>query len=324
MMKRFLLTLLTICLLLHPFACRAITDEEKKASFDAAVSELEAWLENPQNPSSTLDSIYSVLDELGGYSCSEGLKYYVMVLQKAENEVFDDEALHDITVMENDRNLSSFISADSVSAIAAPQVLSAYYYGRKAQAEGRISEAVEFFKQSGGFYDSNRRMSQLLPLMPAVGSTAAISEPLFSQNGFLILDAAPLLVSRSVLDGNNDALVLQRLTENPEKYADIAVQSDLSALTAAELRLYQPVIVLSYICDQPLEHDVEMKLSLILNGEELGGSSASVSLRYENGIIYADFGKAIAAASSLQKGEYTLRLTLDSLLAWQGTLRIIN
>lgn len=67
-----------------------------------------------------------------------------------------------------------------------------------------------------------------------------------------------------------------------------------------------------------------MKLSLILNGEELGGSSASVSLRYENGIIYADFGKAIAAASSLQKGEYTLRLTLDSLLAWQGTLRIIN
>ena len=43
MMKRFLLTLLTICLLLHPFACRAITDEEKKASFDAAVSELEAW-----------------------------------------------------------------------------------------------------------------------------------------------------------------------------------------------------------------------------------------------------------------------------------------
>ena len=41
-------------------------------------------------------------------------------------------------------------------------------------------------------------------------------------------------------------------------------------------------------------------------------------------VVLIDFGKAIAAASSLQKGEYTLRLTLDSLLAWQGTLRIIN
>lgn len=321
-MKKLLCVVLFLCLMLTAVSGLALTGQEKEQYFDAAVTELTGWLERPGKSVEVLDSIYSFLEELGGYSCSEGLLYYVRILQMVEQENFGEDMQACFSIVENDRNLDAFFKQKEHASIAPVPVLRAYCDGRQAQSEGRVMDAVECFRQCGGFYDTNSRLMKLIPQAAALEEPLPADEPPFSENGFTVVNVKTFLVSRSVTDGDNAMDILRQLADTPEKYGEIIQQNDYSNVTLAQIRANQPLVLLYYQCDSPMDRSIIMSLSVSLYGQEIGRTEESIALRYSDGIIYADFSRAAGRTNLLSAGQYVYRIDLDGHPAWQGIMNI--
>lgn len=166
--KSFSLLLLTAFLLvfLQPAGVCALTEAEKDEVFQAAVMELEEYLENPGVSGRSLDACISKFSELGKFKKSDSFKRYATALQMIESGEFGrllDANFQYIKTAE----FESYLSDLDSTVLGSPETLEVYGAGRKAEQSGACAEAMEAYSRCFDFYDAADRHFALLEKMSA-------------------------------------------------------------------------------------------------------------------------------------------------------------
>ena len=90
LLRGILFTLLLAVLVSGSFA-ENISSSDKADWYNAAVMQLETYIESLSHNSEELEGIRDTFDKLGGYSMSMHFGYYISALAKIDNAEFDFE-----------------------------------------------------------------------------------------------------------------------------------------------------------------------------------------------------------------------------------------
>lgn len=140
----------------------ATSNKDKQDKYNNAVEQLETYLEsiNDDDKLSNLDDIIDAFNELGNFSFSQALKFYVMALQKIEMDEYDFMLGVYIESMEKNTRFIEYLSSLE-SPIYTVEEFKHYMEGRKAEFEGRDSDASAAYDLCNGYYDSAVRQMAL-------------------------------------------------------------------------------------------------------------------------------------------------------------------
>ncbi len=160
-MRGVLAALLCVVLLMTGVSSLALTSNEKENMYNLVLAQLENYLEEVEHDDFTeLDLILDQLDELGNYSYSQPLRFYVSALRKVEKNEFDFELDIYLDGLMTYTRFADYLSSND-SPLFTIEEFKAYIDGRKAELEGRVNEAVAAYRACNGFYDSVLRKQTL-------------------------------------------------------------------------------------------------------------------------------------------------------------------
>lgn len=145
------------------FPAFALTSQEKEELYQAAVLQLEAYLDSFGNSSEELTGTINTFKELGGYSQSLNLGYYASVLAKIADEQYDFIMKTYLDMLESDTDFNAYLlDALKDSSIGTADKLKAYAQAREFQHNGEKTTAAEYYKQCGSFFDAKVRYIDLI------------------------------------------------------------------------------------------------------------------------------------------------------------------
>ena len=162
-MKRVLFLLLTVVALMAIVfsATAATTTEEKSRQYQAAISELEAYLESYGNEGN-LYGIQSVFESLGGFEKSKWLYYYTTVLVKLSEETYDFDLLSALELMDSDQRFQDYLNdALRGSPLCSVEELKTYAEGREKENNADPEGAMDCYKNCMSYFDASERYKEL-------------------------------------------------------------------------------------------------------------------------------------------------------------------
>ena len=167
-LHRILAVLITVSLFMFllpagPAGADHSTTEEKETAYNAAIAELETWLETPGEDPALLENCINVFRELEGYKFSyEFSSYYIPLLKYSVEEEFSFNSRRIIgRLEEGNERFRDYLQSLGNSPIQTVSALVAYARGREAQYNGDTGLALQYYRQCDGFYDSAQRIDAL-------------------------------------------------------------------------------------------------------------------------------------------------------------------
>ncbi len=168
MKKSRILALLAVAVLLLaalPVAGRAMSTAEREERYRATLLQLESYLQVAQSGNvGELEIIRANFQDLGRFSHSEGMSYYVTVLLKIEENAFHDHE-YDFAMfaMENDTRFTAYLEElrSNDSAIGTLKELKTYAEAREAEYRGDTDLAFAGYQRCMGFFDATNRAEGL-------------------------------------------------------------------------------------------------------------------------------------------------------------------
>ena len=161
--KKVIAWIMSVLLLFSLIDAHAATSLEKENAYNAAVVQLETYIESLNHNSTKLDGILSAFNELRGYSMSLHFSYYISALTKIDNDEYDlelDNLLSMLDVNEGFRNYLADMRNDS--SIGTVDELIAYAHARELEYKGNNKQAQENYKSCMTFYDASQRYYDLV------------------------------------------------------------------------------------------------------------------------------------------------------------------
>ena len=162
-MKRLLFLILTVVALMAiVFPATAVTTtEEKSRQYQAAIRELEAYLESYGNEGN-LYGIQSVFESLGKFEQSKSLYYYTTVLIKLSEETYDFELLSTLELLDLDQRFQDYLNdALRGSPLCSVEELKTYAEGREKENNADPEAAMECYKNCMSYFDASERYKEL-------------------------------------------------------------------------------------------------------------------------------------------------------------------
>ena len=160
--RQLIAVLLACILLLSSASAYAITSTEKENNYNAAVTQLEVYLESAGNSSAELAGIRTVFDSLGGYEQSRFLGYYASVLMKIADEEYDYELYMFLDMLERNQSFNVYLKESlKGSSIGSVEELKAYAHGREYEHDGANSEAINCYSECLNYFDASARYFKL-------------------------------------------------------------------------------------------------------------------------------------------------------------------
>lgn len=142
---------------------QAATSLEKENAYNAAVVQLEAYIESLNHNSIELDGILSTFNDLRGYSMSLHFSYYISALAKIDNAEYDLELDNLLSMLEVNAGFNNYLfDMRNDSSIGTIDELIAYAHAREAEHKKENMQAQEYYKCCMTFYDSSQRYYGLI------------------------------------------------------------------------------------------------------------------------------------------------------------------
>ena len=164
MRTKRIVALIVVLVFLFSFASSfATTSAEKENAYNAAVMQLETYLEAISDQSVDLSGTLSTFNELGGYSKSLQFGYYVLILLKIQNEEYDLELDNLLSMLKANESFRKYLAdMRNDSSIGTIDELIAYAHAREEESKGKIEQAKENYRNCLDFYDSSSRYYALV------------------------------------------------------------------------------------------------------------------------------------------------------------------
>ncbi len=146
-------------------AAHAQTTMEKDEIYNAAVLQLETYLEERHEESGKLQLILAAFEDLKGYNMSRQFSHYVTVLLKVANHEFDWELKIEMESLSGEsyqrfrQYLEELFKYSSIGTI---QNLIDYTTAREYEYNGETKQAVAQYKKCLEFFDADQRYTELL------------------------------------------------------------------------------------------------------------------------------------------------------------------
>ena len=156
--KRFTAFVLVMIIITMAIPSYAMTSTEKENHYNAAIMQLETYLESFESNPIALMEIRSAFDELQGYEQSKFFGYYVSSLIKVEEEEYDYELYTFLDVLKANAGFIKYLDETlNSSAIGSIDELIAYATAREYEHQGDAQKAAEYYKQCSNYYDASER-----------------------------------------------------------------------------------------------------------------------------------------------------------------------
>lgn len=162
---RIALLIVLILSLVTFSAAHAQTTMEKDEIYNAAVLQLETYLEERHEESGKLQLILAAFEDLKGYNMSRQFSHYVTVLLKVANHEFDWELKIEMESLSGEsyqrfrQYLEELFKYSSIGTI---QNLIDYTTAREYEYNGDTKQAVAQYKKCLEFFDADQRYTELL------------------------------------------------------------------------------------------------------------------------------------------------------------------
>ena len=169
MNRRAAALILAVLLLFKPLdVSLAQTTADREALYDAAVLQLETYLENAVDDVAALERLLNVFTELKSYRQSRGFSHYVTVLLKATLGEFDFQYTAETRMLCNDsyQDFRDYL-ADSLkdSSVRTVEELVRYTEGRRLEAAGDNAGAGAAYAECLNYFDADPRYQALQQLL---------------------------------------------------------------------------------------------------------------------------------------------------------------
>ena len=159
---RLIAMLLAGFLFLSCVPAHAITSAEKENNYNAAVLELETYLESYGNDSAALLGISATFNDLHGYAKSTCFVNYISVLMKIAGEEYDSDMDFLLFMLEVNEGFKKYLEdMRNDSSIGTINELEAYARAREYEHNGNMEAAMENYRQCLDFFDSQHRLTTL-------------------------------------------------------------------------------------------------------------------------------------------------------------------
>ncbi len=146
------------------FPATALTSQEKEEQYNAAVQQLETYLESSGNSSAELAGIRAAFEELGGYGYSRFLGYYTAVLMMTAEEEYNYDLFTLLDMMSVNTRFCAYLEdLRESSSIGTVLELEAYVGAREQEHRGNLAQAWEGYRQCLNFFDADRRYMEIKP-----------------------------------------------------------------------------------------------------------------------------------------------------------------
>lgn len=177
MKAKQVITIIVLAIILTSFWSSALTMTtiDKEKNYNAAVLQLEVYLETIEENTTELAKIKSSFESLRGYEQSTFFSYYVTVLMKVSEETYDYD-LHmylDMLVMNSDFD-KYLLDTLKGSPIGSVRYLKTYVLAREYEHTGDTDKAIEFYGDCLSYFDASKRYSSLLKIKDQKVYDAAI------------------------------------------------------------------------------------------------------------------------------------------------------
>ena len=150
--------LLAGVLFLSCVPAHAMTTTEKENNYNAAILQLETYLESAGNSSAELAGVRAAFDALGGYEQSRFLSYYTSVLMKIADEEYDYELYMFLDMLERNQSFNAYLKETlKGSSIGSVEELKSYTHGRVYEHDGANSEAIACYGECLNYFDASAR-----------------------------------------------------------------------------------------------------------------------------------------------------------------------
>ena len=162
--RKILSILCAMVMLVSTTSAFAMTTADKESNYNAAVLQLETYLETSGDNSAELAKIQSAFNELGGYEQSKFLGYYVSVLMKIADEAYDDFTLMlNLDMMDKNEGFKAYLKdALNGSSIGSVEDLIEYTNAREAEYKQDDEQAIAHYENCLGFFDASERYRSLI------------------------------------------------------------------------------------------------------------------------------------------------------------------
>lgn len=162
-MKRFcriLAAVLFIVIICCQATAFALTGKEKEERFNAALRQLETYLETFDSDNRNISAIVRAFRELENYSNSLQLWNYSLILQMIEEGDFGILMDTKLAILKKSAPFADYVKSLK-SAIQPVSDLEQYARGREAEKNGSPDEANRHYLNANGFFDSHLRIEQI-------------------------------------------------------------------------------------------------------------------------------------------------------------------
>ncbi|QUC66373.1 hypothetical protein [Aristaeella hokkaidonensis] len=163
--KRIVAFAVVLVFLFSFTSSHATTSSEKENTYNAAVMQLENYLESISSNTVDLEGALSTFNELGGYSKSLQFGYYVQILIKISQGEYDLELDNLLSMLQNNEGFKNYlVDMRNDSSIGTIDEIEAYAHAREAEYKGQTEQAKEYYRNCLDFYDSSSRYYALVSL----------------------------------------------------------------------------------------------------------------------------------------------------------------
>lgn len=159
-MKRFFGFALCLMLLLQAIPVSVSADASNRAMYNTAIDDLDTYLLICDDDADWLECIMEEFTD-SGYKYSEQFGYYAEALLMALNDDYSWRQIFCLDEIINDSGFAAYLEKQGFEGIRTAEYLENYIYGRQAEYEGRIDDAVMFYELTEGYYDADARMIEL-------------------------------------------------------------------------------------------------------------------------------------------------------------------
>ena len=163
-MKRLLCLLLAIMVMYITIipALAVTTTEEKNRQYQAAINELETYLETNDSSIGNLYGIQAVFATLGGFEQSKSLNYYTTVLIKLSEETYDFDLVSALELLNMNQSFKDYLSDPlKGSPLCSVEELQSYAEGREKENDGDPESAMDCYEKCMSFFDATERYQSL-------------------------------------------------------------------------------------------------------------------------------------------------------------------
>ena len=161
--KRIITWAVFVMLLFSLIDAHALSSLEKESDYNAAIVQLETYIESLNHNSTELDGIFSTFNELRGYSMSLHFSYYISALAKIDNEEYDLELDNLLSMLEVNEGFKSYLAdMRNDSSIGTIDELVEYAHARESEYKGENESAQEHYRSCITFYDASQHYYALV------------------------------------------------------------------------------------------------------------------------------------------------------------------